>query len=272
LWRADWADTDYYVVWRPFRSTYTDSDLAFANRVERDHFFADLTQAIQQWRGKYPQFAANELKIYQGCDRNGGGFVTCQETPAVTSALPQTTAAQLGGYSKPQALIETSLGNIHCTLFPDKAPVGVANFIALATGKKDWTDPGKNAVRRGVPLYDGTIFHRVIPGFMIQGGDPLGNGTGTPGYKFENETSSDLGFDRPLRLAYANSGPGTNGSQFFITEAAADFLNGKYTIFGQCEDQDVVRGIASVPRDQSDKPLNPVVLRHIKIIEGAHGN
>jgi peptidyl-prolyl cis-trans isomerase A (cyclophilin A) len=167
--------------------------------------------------------------------------------------------------TQPKAVIHTSMGDIHCTLFPDKAPVGTANFIGLATGKKAWTDPRTGQKKAGVPLYDNTIFHRVIPEFMIQGGDPLGSGTGDPGYKFKNETSSDLGFDRPGRLAYANAGPGTNGSQFFITEVPYPSLNGGYTIFGQCGDPDVVKKIARVPRSGDDRPRTPVVIKHIEI-------
>ena len=120
----------------------------------------------------------------------------------------------------PTAIIETTAGKLTCTLFPDKAPIGVANFIGLATGTKDWKNPVSGVTKHGVPLYDGTIFHRVIAGFMIQGGDPKGDGTGDPGYAFKNEVSSDLLFDKPGRLAYANSGPNTNGSQFFIMEDA----------------------------------------------------
>ena len=168
--------------------------------------------------------------------------------------------------NRPQAILETSMGNIHCTLFPDKAPLGVENFIGLATGKKAWTDPRTGARKQGVPLYDGTIFHRVIPDFMIQGGDPTGTGMGTPGYKFKNETSNDLSFDRPGRLAYANSGRDTNGSQFFITEVPYPSLNGGYTIFGQCEDLGVVKAIARVPRNAQDKPNSPVTIKHIEIV------
>src|SRR5271168_141821 len=123
--------------------------------------------------------------------------------------------------AQPTAVIETTAGKLTCTLFPDKAPIGVANFIGLSNGTKDWTSPVSHAKKHGVPLYDGTIFHRVIPDFMIQGGDPKGDGTGDPGYQFKNEVSSDLLFDKPGRLAYANSGPDTNGSQFFITEDVA---------------------------------------------------
>jgi peptidyl-prolyl cis-trans isomerase A (cyclophilin A) len=168
---------------------------------------------------------------------------------------------------QPTAIIETTAGNMTCTLFPDKAPIAAENFIGLATGKKEWTSP-TGVRKRGVPLYDGTIFHRVIPGFMIQGGDPKGDGTGDPGYKFKNEVSSDLLFDKPGRLAYANSGPDTNGSQFFITEVATPHLNGGYTIFGQCDDATValVKQIAAMARDpMNDRPFRPVKIIHIKI-------
>jgi peptidyl-prolyl cis-trans isomerase A (cyclophilin A) len=168
----------------------------------------------------------------------------------------------------PTAVIDTTAGKLTCTLFPDKAPIGVANFIGLATGTKDWTSPVTHQKKHGVPLYDGTIFHRVIPDFMIQGGDPMGTGTGDPGYAFKNETSNDLKFDRPGRLAYANAGPNTNGSQFFITEVAYASLNGGYTIFGQCDDASLklVKQIARMGRDTSnDKPYKPVKIIHITI-------
>jgi peptidyl-prolyl cis-trans isomerase A (cyclophilin A) len=158
-----------------------------------------------------------------------------------------------------------------CTLFPDKAPIGVENFIGLASGTKDWKNPVSGATKHGVPLYDGTIFHRVIPDVMIQGGDPAGNGSGYPGYKFKNEASPDLLFDKPGRLAYANAGPGTNGSQFFITEVAVPHLNGGYTIFGQCDEPSVelVKQIARMSRDPSnDKPFRPVKIIHIGIVRG----
>jgi peptidyl-prolyl cis-trans isomerase A (cyclophilin A) len=168
---------------------------------------------------------------------------------------------------RPVATIDTSVGKIHCTLFPDKAPLGVANFIGLANGSKDWTNPVSHAKKHGVPLYDGTIFHRVIPDFMIQGGDPAGTGAGEIGINFKNETSPDLKFDRPGRLAYANAGPGTNGSQFFITEAAYPSLNGGYTIFGQCDDASItlVKQIARMGRDDNDRPFHPVKIVHISI-------
>ncbi len=191
-------------------------------------------------------------------------------TPSASTAKPATAAKPVVHMAtKPTAIIDTTAGKLTCTLFPDKAPVGVANFIGLANGTKDWKNPVSGATKHGVPLYDGTIFHRVIPGFMIQGGDPAGNGTGDPGYKFKNETSPDLLFDKPGRLAYANAGPNTNGSQFFITEVPTQYLNGGYTIFGQCDDASValVKQIAAMARDPSnDKPFRPVKINHIAIM------
>ncbi len=173
--------------------------------------------------------------------------------------------------SEPTAVIETSAGSIHCTLFPDKAPIGVANFIGLATGTKEWKDPKTGQTMKGVPLYNGTIFHRVIPNFMIQGGDPIGTGTGDPGYKFKNEVSPGLTFDQAGRLAYANAGPDTNGSQFFITEVPTQYLDGKYTIFGQCQDIDVVKKIARLAADpRTDRPYDPPKIVRIKITDPRH--
>lgn len=193
-----------------------------------------------------------------------------------TTKQPPTAAKPAAATSaNPKATIDTSVGLMHCTLFPDKAPIGVANFIGLATGTKDWKNPVSGATKHGVPLYDGTIFHRVIPGFMIQGGDPAGNGSGDPGYKFKNETSPDLLFDRPGRLAYANAGPNTNGSQFFITEVATPHLNGGYTIFGQCDEATValVKQIANMASDPSNnRPFRPVRINHVLIQKpGASG-
>src|SRR5262249_32642746 len=148
-----------------------------------------------------------------------------------------------------------------------KAPIGTANFIGLATGTKEWKDPKTGKTMKGVPLYNGTIFHRVIPNFMIQGGDPLGTGTGDPGYQFKNETSNDLKFDRPGRLAYPNAGPDTNGSQCFITEVPYPSLNGGYTIFGQCQDIDLVKKIARMPTGANDRPTSPVKITSIKITQ-----
>lgn len=165
------------------------------------------------------------------------------------------------------ATIITSKGNIEIKLFPDKTPITVANFVELAQGKREWTDP-KTGQKVKRPLYDNTIFHRVIPNFMIQGGDPLGNGTGGPGYRFQDEIVSELMFDRPGLLAMANSGPGTNGSQFFITDVPTPWLNGHHTIFGEVvSGMDTVKAIISVPRGAQDRPEVPVVIKTIKIEE-----
>ena len=193
-----------------------------------------------------------------------------QSTPAAKPAATAKPAVHATP-SKPIAVINTTVGKLTCTLFPDKAPIGVENFIGLASGTKDWKNPVSGATKHGVPLYDGTIFHHVIPEFMIQGGDPAGNGSGDPGYKFKNEVSSDLLFDQPGRLAYANAGPDTNGSQFFITEDAEHSrqLSGSYTIFGQCDEPTVVlvKQIARMARDpNNDKPFRPVKILHISIV------
>jgi peptidyl-prolyl cis-trans isomerase A (cyclophilin A) len=186
-----------------------------------------------------------------------------QAAPAAAQPKKPAGAAPV----KPTAVIETSSGKLTCILFPDRAPIGVANFVGLARGTKDWTNPVNNKKEHGVPLYNGTIFHRVIPEFMIQGGDPKGDGTGDPGYKFKNETASDLAFDQPGRLAYANAGPDTNGSQFFITEVAYPSLNGGYTIFGQCDEASValVKQIARMPRGVDDRPSSPVKIVRIVV-------
>src|SRR5689334_20719944 len=179
--------------------------------------------------------------------------------PALLHAADKTNA------NNPKAVIQTTAGDFNCTLYQDKAPVTVENFIALAEGTKEWKNPVSGAKKTNTPLYDGTIFHRVIPEFMIQGGDPAGNGTGGPGYKFKDEFS-DLKFDQGGRLAMANSGPNTNGSQFFITETAVPHLNNLHTIFGQCTPVSLVSAIARVPRGPNDKPIKPVIIKHVKIV------
>ena len=185
------------------------------------------------------------------------------------AALAVPVFAQEKTAAEPTAVIETSMGNLRCKLFPKEAPKTVANFIGLAEGTKDWTDPATGQKKHGVPLYSGTIFHRVIPNFMIQGGDPLGTGTGDPGYKFEDEIVPSLTFDRPGRLAMANAGPGTNVSQFFITVVPTLHLNGHHTIFGQCDEASVDLGkkIARVPRNARDMPTTPVRVTKIVIVK-----
>ena len=195
-------------------------------------------------------------------------FAVAQTSGSTTSQQHSTTEKSTQPTNQPTALIETSAGNINCVLFPDKAPISVENFIGLATGSKPWRDPKTGKMVKGVPLYSGTIFHRVIPNFMIQGGDPAGTGSGDPGFQIRDETSPDLKFDQPGRLAYANAGPNTNGSQFFITEAPVDYLDGHYSIFGQCQDLDVVKKIARLSRDpQNDRPYDPPKIIRIKITD-----
>ena len=166
-----------------------------------------------------------------------------------------------------RATIHTNLGDIKVNLFPDHAPKTVRNFTGLAEGTQEWTDP-KVKAKSTAPLYNGTIFHRVIPGFMIQGGDPLGTGTGGPGYRFDDEPHPELTFDKPYLLAMANAGPNTNGSQFFITVAPTTWLNFKHTIFGEVADQpsrDVVDAIAAVETGAQDRPKQDVVIESITI-------
>lgn len=185
-----------------------------------------------------------------------------RSTPAKAPALPPVDLpAEPGTY----AIIYTSMGNIVCQLFPDAAPQTVASFIGLATGKKPWKDI-KTGRMRHTPLYSGTTFHRVIPDFMIQGGDPQGDGTGEPGFKIPDEIDAKLNFSQPGVLAMANSGPNTNGCQFFITVAPAEHLDGHYSIFGKVvSGQDVADAISKVPRNEDDKPDTPIVIKAIAI-------
>jgi peptidyl-prolyl cis-trans isomerase A (cyclophilin A) len=199
------------------------------------------------------------------------------QTTTKTAPKKTPTPAATAPAGNPKAVIHTTAGDLTCELFPDKAPKAVENFIGLSTGKKPWTDPNTQK-KVNKPLYDGVIFHRVIPNFMIQSGDPMGTGMGNPGFEFEDELNPDLLFDRPGRLAMANHGPNTNGSQFFITEVATPFLNPQpgrgYTLFGQCDDASVelVKKIAQGPcqagpqcSNANSKPLNPVKITHIAI-------
>ncbi|MBC7693627.1 MAG: peptidylprolyl isomerase [Methylotenera sp.] len=164
------------------------------------------------------------------------------------------------------AVIKTSMGDITVKLFAEKAPKTVENFVGLATGRKEWTDSKTGKKVKGKSLYNGTIFHRVIPGFMVQAGDPLGNGTGGPGYEFEDEFKATDRFDHPGILAMANAGPNTNGSQFFITTVSTPHLNGRHTIFGEVtQGMDVVEKIVSVERDGNDHPKKDVKIEKITV-------
>src|SRR6202046_1841435 len=163
------------------------------------------------------------------------------------------------------ATLRTNRGTILVRLFPDHAPKTVQNFVELAEGTREWPNPEPRQ-SGAARLYDGLVFHRVIPNFMIQGGDPLGNGTGGPGYQFQDEFAPSLTFDGPGYLAMANSGPATNGSQFFITVAATPWLNGRHTIFGKVtKGMDVVNAISTADRDASDRPKTPITITKVTI-------
>ncbi len=187
---------------------------------------------------------------------------TSKDKPA-GSAAPAVAAPPL------YATLKTNQGDILVRLFPAEAPKTVSNFVALARGEKEWTHPQTHEKSKK-PLYDGTVFHRVIPNFMIQGGDPAGTGRGDPGYRFEDEVASGRKFDKPGLLAMANAGPNTNGSQFFITTSTPNYLNGKHTIFGEViKGYEVVQKISEAPRNEMDRPTTDVVLTHIDISEKA---
>jgi peptidyl-prolyl cis-trans isomerase A (cyclophilin A) len=165
------------------------------------------------------------------------------------------------------ATLHTTAGDIRVNLFDNEAPKTVRNFVELAQGTREWTQPGTNT-KTTEPLYNGTIFHRVIGGFMIQGGDPLGQGYGGPGYKFADEFHPDLQFDRPYLLAMANAGPNTNGSQFFITVGPTPHLNRKHTIFGEIADADsraVVDKIAATKTERNDRPVNDITITSVTV-------
>lgn len=171
------------------------------------------------------------------------------------------------------ATLKTNHGDINVRLLPNHAPKTVKNFVELANGEREWTNP-ETGQKTSARLYDGTVFHRVISGFMIQGGDPLGNGTGGPGYQFGDEFHPDLAFNKPYLLAMANAGPGTNGSQFFITVSPTAWLTGKHTIFGEVVDpasQKVVDEIAAIQTNpRTDRPVNDVVIESV-VVENREG-
>ena len=190
---------------------------------------------------------------------------------ALWSGLSNSFAAEPADKKGPlYATLKTSMGDIVIRLFDDKAPKTVDNFVGLATGTKEWTDPKtQEKVKR--PLYNGTIFHRVIPGFMIQGGDPLGNGTGGPGYRFEDEFHPDLRHTKGGILSMANAGPNTNGSQFFITLAPTLHLDNRHSVFGAVvKGEEVLIAIGNVPRNPNDRPIKDVVLKEVMITRGSY--
>jgi peptidyl-prolyl cis-trans isomerase A (cyclophilin A) len=186
--------------------------------------------------------------------------------------MPQATFPEIGvpGTDPLYARFVTTLGNIVIRLEEKRAPKTVKNFVGLARGTQEWADPATGEAKRGVPYYDGTVFHRVIPDFMIQGGDRLGRGTGGPGYRFEDEFHPELRHAGPGILSMANSGPGTNGSQFFVTERATPHLDNRHSVFGTTvAGVDVVKKIARVQTGPGDKPKADVVLQKVEIFRSA---
>ena len=227
----------------------------------------ELTAEVDRLEGEVDELTLKLERTERERDALKNRVATLQER---VDAQKLAEMLQKLGLEPGQALgatLDTTQGTITCELWPEHAPITVTNFVELAEGSREWTDPatGEKTDRK---LYDGTIFHRVIPGFMIQGGDPLGKGTGGPGYKFQDEVDSGLKFDKPGLLAMANAGPGTNGSQFFITLGTPAHLNGKHTIFGFCEPQETVKAIAGVERGSRDKPVEDQVLKRVTITRG----
>lgn len=230
-------------------------------------FLGGCTQELEQENARLKQRVADLERASKRLEEENRTLKAENERmKAEAEAAKRARAFEAYGWAPGKKLIATvvtSMGSIECVLRPEQAPETVLNFVQLARGEREWTDPQGNKTRR--PLYSGTIFHRVIPEFMIQGGDPEGRGTGGPGYKFADEVGDFTVFDHPGILAMANSGPDTNGSQFFITEGTPTHLNGKHTIFGDCGNLDVVRAIARVERDPRDKPIKDVVIERIDI-------
>ena len=200
------------------------------------------------------QFLLLALALVAGCSKNSDAGGSGKWTSKVD------TGADL------YATIHTSMGDVELKLFSKDAPKTVKNFVGLATGEREWKNPTTGELKKGVPLYNGVIFHRVIPGFMIQGGDPLGVGRGGPGYTFEDEFQSGRTFDKVGILAMANSGPATNGSQFFITTSMPQHLNGRHTIFGEVvKGYEVVEAISKVQTGPGNKPLQPITINSITL-------
>lgn len=234
-------------------------------------------------------FRPSPLSLFAGVALYASGALAAaqaQQTPPTTPTpqqqvppakpaeeLPDSPGAAEGlvvppSPNGPSVIIDTSMGRMTCQFFAKESPITVENFIGLATGAKEFTDPITGARLKGIHFYDGTSFHRVIANFMIQGGDRAGNGTGDGGFYIKDEFSPGLRFDREGRLAMANAGPNTGGTQFFITEAPLPELNGKHTIFGQCDPHSIliVQSIARVEKNSQDKPVTPVLINKVTIV------
>ncbi len=188
---------------------------------------------------------------------------TARKAPVAEDLARYTS--DLKGKGVLRATIVTSKGKLECTLFEKEAPITVANFVGLSRGLKSWIDPFTGEATVGVPLYQNVLFHRVIPNFMIQGGDPQGDGRGNPGYKIPDEFSPSLKHDKPALLSMANSGPNTGGSQFFVTEVPTPHLDNRHAIFGACDSAELVKEIARVKRGRMDRPEEDVLIKKIEI-------
>ncbi|MEW5852929.1 MAG: peptidylprolyl isomerase [Myxococcota bacterium] len=227
-----------------------------------------LEEEVQKLKAETNRAQAEAARARQDSARKDQEIKTLREQ--LDAEKKEDVMAELGVKpgDKLYATFKTSMGDMVAELYWDKVPLTVANFVQLAEGTKEWNDPRtRQKVKK--PLYDGTIFHRVIPDFMIQGGDPLGNGTGGPGYRFADEIVPELKHTEPGVLSMANSGPNTNGSQFFITEKATPWLDGKHTVFGKIiEGEDLIPKITRVPRNAQDRPNTDVVLKKVAIGRG----
>jgi peptidyl-prolyl cis-trans isomerase A (cyclophilin A) len=235
--------------------------------------FPARAQSAQPTTAQSAQPAATSQSMPPAAGQSSTAAAGQSAQPASSADLPDAPGVAAVAKSEPvpsgpTIVIDSTMGRLTCKTFDRQAPNAVANFIGLAEGTKDWTVNATQVKQHGKRFYDGLTFHRVIPGFMIQGGDPVGDGTGDPGYSFADEITPELTFSVPGRLAMANTGPNTNGSQFFITEDAAADLDGKYTIFGQCDTHSTLlaASIARVVRDAKDKPLTPVVIGRVTIV------
>ena len=224
--------------------------------------------------------AQREVEEAKGGDAAGGApkreltsatFSKLEPDAADTAKKPPVAAdltrytKDLPGKGKLKATIHTTMGELHCELFEKRAPATVANFVGLSRGLKAWQDPATREAMVGIPLYQNILFHRVIPSFMIQGGDPLGRGTGNPGYSIKDEFHPELKHDKPGLLSMANAGPNTGGSQFFVTEVPTPHLDNRHAIFGRCEEVELVKKIARVPTGAMNRPTEPVMITKIVI-------
>jgi peptidyl-prolyl cis-trans isomerase A (cyclophilin A) len=228
---------------------------------------------ISSWKTSLVLACLLTTGLYATAQQNTSSQAAPSNPSADAQALPDApgaaaSAPQVVEPEGPTAVFDTSMGRMVCKLYSRESPATVANFIGLAKGTIKSTNPATHKSAKGTPFYNGTIFHRVIPGFMIQGGDPTGTGGGDPGYYINDELNPALNYDEPGMLAMANLGPNTNGSQFFITVAPYPSLAGHYTIFGKCDPASVLvaESITEVERDSQDKPLQPVTLSKVTIV------